>query len=670
MGFLGADDERGHDGALGLHRHSNEAPLEFLQLVHLARGFEISFFAFRKKHDQIVFLKGLKPILVSGLGESQFLSRDRSGFGQKPKMVSEDSRDSTPFLLKNVSQDQSVETRIAGMVRRDDRSSSFRNVFDPFDLQPEILAHDLHEKMGQDSVNESVPIEVFEIENLLLRLFEKVDHMGTMYIMAIDQGTTGTTVSILSQAGAQVAKVNEEYPQIFPKPGWVEHDPEAIWKSVRSTIEKALGKSNIPGSQIAAIGITNQRETVLLWDRDSGKPISNAIVWQDRRTHDFCEKLKKNKQEKLLRKKTGLVIDPYFSASKIRWILKNVHGASEKARRGELLAGNIDSFLLWRLTAGKAHKTDVSNASRTQLMNIQSGQWDEELLKMFSVPRSILPEIQDSSGEFGRTKGLGILPDGIPISGIAGDQQAALFGQTCFSVGEAKCTFGTGSFLLMNTGSQLIFSKHQMLSTVAWRLPRQKMTYALEGGAFVCGAAVQWLRDGLQIISKSSEVEELARQVPSSEGVEFVPALTGLGAPHWKADARGIITGLTRGTTKAHLARATLEAMALQNTEILRAMEKDLGRKLRGLRVDGGASINNLLMQMQADYTGASVTRPKQIETTSIGAAYLAGLGVGFWSSLSEIKKIWMVDQEFKAEISLKAREARLDSWKKTIAKA
>jgi glycerol kinase len=491
-----------------------------------------------------------------------------------------------------------------------------------------------------------------------------------MYIIAIDQGTTGSTVCILNHAGSLIAKVNQEYPQIFPQPGWVEHNPEDIWKSVGVCIEKALLSAKIKGSEVAAIGITNQRETVILWDRSSGKPIHNALVWQDRRTHEFCEKLKKDRQQNLIRKKTGLVIDPYFSASKIRWLLKNVAGASRSAAEGKLIAGNVDTFLLWRLTAGLAHKTDVSNASRTMLMNLKTAKWDDELLRLFSVPGKILPEICDSAGVFGHTKGLSFLPDGIPISGIAGDQQAALFGQTCFSVGEAKCTFGTGSFLLMNTGEQMISSKHQMLTTAAWRLPRQKMTYALEGGAFICGAAVQWLRDGLQLIKHSSEVEALARQVASSEGVEFVPALTGLGAPHWRADARGVITGLTRGTTRAHIARATLEAMALQNTEILQAMEQDLGKKLRGLRVDGGASANDLLMQMQADSMGAAVTRPKQIETTAIGAAYLAGLGVGFWSSVHELKRIWMIDQKFQSQSSAKARRQRMESWKKAVAKA
>lgn len=488
--------------------------------------------------------------------------------------------------------------------------------------------------------------------------------------MSIDQGTTGSTVSVLNQGGSLVAKINQEYPQIFPKPGWVEHNPEDIWKSVTSCIEKVLTQAKISGREIAAIGITNQRETVVIWDKSTGKPIHNAIVWQCRRTQDFCEKLKKEKKQNFIRKKTGLVIDPYFSGSKIRWLLKNVEAAKEKANRGDLLVGTIDTFLLWRLTSGAAHKTDVSNASRTMLMNIQTCKWDKELLKIFSVPENILPEICPSSGLFGKTKGLGILPDGIPISGIAGDQQAALFGQVCFSPGEAKCTYGTGSFLLMNTGTKLISSKHQMLTTVAWQLDKQKVVYAIEGGAFICGAAVQWLRDGLQIITKSSQVEELARSVSSSEGVEFVPALTGLGAPHWNASARGIITGLTRGTTKAHIARATLEAMALQNTDILLAMEKDLGKKLKGLKVDGGAAVNNLLMQMQADYMGAAVTRPKQVETTSIGAAYLAGLGIGFWSSLDEIKRIWRADQEFKSHMSVKFRKQRIQSWQLAIGKA
>lgn len=488
-----------------------------------------------------------------------------------------------------------------------------------------------------------------------------------MYIIAIDQGTTGTTVSILNHGGGLVAKASKEYPQIFPKPGWVEHNPEDIWKSVLTTLSEAISSAQIEPHKIAGIGITNQRETVVVWDKKTGAPIYNAIVWQCRRTKDFCEQLKTKKLERMITKKTGLVIDPYFSASKIRWILKNVSGAKKRAQAGELLVGTIDAYLLWRLTGGLSHRTDVSNASRTMLMNIHTAEWDEELLKLFEVPLKMLPSIEDSSGEFGKTRGLKVLPDGIPIAGIAGDQQAALFGQTCFSVGEAKCTFGTGSFLLLNTGTKAIASKHKLLTTAAWRLPKQKMTYALEGGAFICGAAVQWLRDGLGIIQKSAEVEFLARQVETSDGVEFVPALTGLGAPYWWPEARGLITGLTRGTGRAHIARATLEAMALQNAEILASMQNDLGKKLKSLKVDGGASANDLLMQLQSDYMGMTVTRPQLVGTTSIGAAYLAGLGVGFWSDLSEIQRVWKIDQEFNSRISSSQRKARLQSWQKAI---
>ncbi|WP_413290617.1 glycerol kinase GlpK [Bdellovibrio sp. HCB337] len=483
------------------------------------------------------------------------------------------------------------------------------------------------------------------------------------YIIAIDQGTTSSRTAIVNQAGGLVHQNNEDFRQIFPKPGWVEHDPEDIWKTTVNTLKKAMEQTRLRGDQIAAIGITNQRETVVVWDRKTGKPIYNAIVWQCRRTQDVCEKLKRNNKEKMVTKKTGLVIDPYFSGSKIQWILKNVPGAKEKARKGELAAGTIDSFLLWRLTGGESHKTDVSNASRTMLMNIHTGWWDEDLMKLFEVPASMLPEIAPSSGEFGTTKGLGMLPDGIPIAGIAGDQQAALFGQTCFDMGDVKCTFGTGSFILLNTGPKAVASKARLLTTIAWKLRDEKMVYALEGGAFICGAAVQWLRDGLQFFQHSSEVEQLAASVTSSEGVEFVPALTGLGAPHWNSDARGVICGLTRGSTKAHVARATLEAMALQNVDILTAMQKDLGRKLKSIKVDGGASSNNLLMQLQADYSSTQVVRPQIVESTALGAAYLAGLGVGFWKNTGEIKKIWKVDQEFKVAMNSKDRATRLGRW-------
>lgn len=490
-------------------------------------------------------------------------------------------------------------------------------------------------------------------------------------ILAIDQGTTGTTVSLVNDMGQIIAKHNQEYPQIYPKPGWVEHHPADIWRSVIVSITKALEVGGIRGDQVAAIGITNQRETVLIWDRKTHEPVHNAIVWQCRRTSEFCDQLKKKGLEKKIYSKTGLVIDAYFSASKIRWLLKNVEGISRKASQGDLAAGTIDTFLIWKLTAGKSHRTDVSNASRTMLMNLESCNWDKDLLNIFQVPSSLLPEICASDEIFGYTSGLGILPDGIPISGVAGDQQAALFGQTCFAPGEAKCTFGTGSFLLINSGYKPKISKSKLLSTVAWKLKKEKRTtYALEGGAFICGAAVQWLRDGLGLVQKASEIENLAKAVTSSDGVEFVPALTGLGAPYWRQDARGIICGLTRGSTKAHIARATLEAMALQNTDILVAMQKDLGKTLKSLRVDGGAAGNNLLMQIQSDYLGVEIQRPEIIETTSAGAAYLAGLGVGFWSDLQEIKKVWRVEQEFKPKITSRERRSRLESWHKAVDRA
>lgn len=491
------------------------------------------------------------------------------------------------------------------------------------------------------------------------------------YIMAIDQGTTGTRVAIVDQSGIILDKANKDYPQIYPQLGWVEHNPEDIWSSVTQTIGEVLTKSGVNPKSIAGIGITNQRETSLVWDRKTHKTIYNAIVWQCRRTTDFCNKLKKSGKGKLITSKTGLVLDPYFSASKFRWILDHVRGARKMASAGQLAAGTIDCFLLWRLTGGRVHATDVSNASRTMLMNIDTGKWDADLLKLFSVPKNILPEIRPSSGEFGFTKGVPGLPDGIPISGIAGDQQAALFGQTCFAVGDAKCTFGTGSFLLMNTGAKRVKSKSGILTTVAWQLKdEKKLTYALEGGAFVCGAAVQWLRDGLKLIDSSSQVETLARQVTDAGGVEFVPALTGLGAPYWEASARGLICGLTRGSTRAHLARATLDAMALQNLDILKAMENDLGKKLKSLKVDGGAVANNLLMQLQADYLGQSISRPQMIESTVLGAAYLAGLGIGLWKNLGELKKIWKLDQNFKPSISSSARTVRVKKWHAAIERA
>ena len=476
---------------------------------------------------------------------------------------------------------------------------------------------------------------------------------------------------MFNDKGQVVASVDQDFRQIFPKPGWVEHDPEDIWKSVAFTVKSVLRKAKIQGPQLAAIGITNQRETVVLWDKKTSKPVHNAIVWQDRRTTPDCEELKRQGLAEMFRDRTGLVIDPYFSASKISWMLKQKPALRTRAAAGWLAAGTIDTFLIWRLSGGVSHVSDVSNASRTQLMNIKNGEWDDELLRIFSVPRSMLPEIRPSSGQLGVTSGLSFLPDGIPISGVAGDQQAALFGQNCFDAGQSKCTFGTGSFLLMNTGSERVLSKSGLLTTAAWQLKGDRqITYALEGGAFVCGAAVQFLRDQFGFIKRSEDIEKLASKVKDAGGVEFVPALTGLGAPYWDPEARGLIAGLTRGTTTAHIARATLEAMALQNAEILLAMQKDLGKSLKSVAVDGGASANNLLMQLQADYLGVEVVRPKMIETTSAGAAYLAGLGVGLWSDTREIGKIWKSDKVFKPKMKNEDRNLRLHAWRKAVDRA
>lgn len=487
------------------------------------------------------------------------------------------------------------------------------------------------------------------------------------YILAIDQGTTGSSVSIMNSRGKIVAFNNQEFEQIYPKAGWVEHNPEKIWKSVLVSIKNVFKKSKIKPSEIISIGITNQRETCLVWDKNTGKPIYNAIVWQCRRTTDACQKLKKKNLEKVVQKKTGLLLDPYFSATKIDWILKN---KGKKSKVKDYLAGNIDAYMVWKLTNKKSHFTDVTNASRTSLMNLDTLDWDQELLKIFKVPKSILPEIKNSNDLFGVTSGVPGLPNGIPIYGVIGDQQSALFGQTAFKSGEAKCTYGTGSFILMNSGTKKVISKQKLLTTVAWKLKgEKKATYALEGGAFICGAAVQWLRDEMGFIKSSSEVEKLANSVKDTLGVQFVPALAGLGAPFWQPEARGIITGLTRGVKKAHLARATLEAMALQNVDILTAMEKDLGKKLKNLRVDGGAAANNLLLQMQADFLGASIYRPKLTETTVAGAAFMAGIGVGLWKNKAELTKINSIDKQFKNKLSPALRKKRLSEWSKAVSK-
>ncbi len=490
------------------------------------------------------------------------------------------------------------------------------------------------------------------------------------FILALDQGTTGSRACLVNHRAEIVASAALEHPQIYPKPGWVEHDPEAIWSSVTATIQAVLKQSKITPAQIAAIGITNQRETILLWDKVTGKPVYNALVWQCRRTTDYCNNLKKKREAKIIKKKTGLIIDPYFTASKLRWLLDNVEGARARAAKDQLRAGTVDTFLLWRLTGGKSFKTDVSNASRTQLMNIAKGAWDPELLKIFQVPAGVLPEIVASNDDFGVTSGVPGLPDGIPVTGIAGDQQSALFGQTCFEVGSSKCTFGTGSFILMNTGTKMVVSKAGLLTTIAWRLKNEKKTtFALEGGAFICGAAVQWLRDEMKFIKESREVESLAREVTTTDGVYLVPAFVGLGAPYWDPGARAAIVGMTRGTNRNHLARAALEAMALQNVDILAAMGKDLGKRMGKVRVDGGAVRNDLLMQLQADFLGATVERPKQTESTVLGAAFLAGLGVGFWANVAEIKKVWALDRDFEPELSGKDRKAKMNDWHAAVAR-
>ncbi len=493
--------------------------------------------------------------------------------------------------------------------------------------------------------------------------------MNQDLILSIDQGTTGTTVLILDQNLNILAKKNNEFPQHYPQPSWVEHDADEIWASTVKTIGEALSMAGVDSKRIAGIGITNQRETTVLWNRHTSRPIHNAIVWQDRRTASFCEKLKKSGKEKLIKSKTGLVLDPYFSGTKIKWILDNVVDARKLAKAGDLAFGTIDTFLTWKLTHGASHVTDVSNASRTLLMDLKTLQWDKHLLKLFDVPENILPEILPSSYLYGKTRNVPGLPDGIPVAGIAGDQQAALFGQACFGMGEAKCTYGTGSFLLMNIGSKPITSKTGLLTTVAWKIGN-KVSYAFEGSSFIAGAAVQWLRDGLQIIKSSSEIESLAESVPDNGGVMFVPALAGLGAPHWNPHARGLICGLTRGTTRAHIARATLEGIAYQQMEILSAMEKDSGRKLKSLKVDGGASANNLMMQFQADILGVPIVRPKMIETTAFGAAFLAGLAVGLWKSADDIRSSWKEDHTFSPTLPSKTRQELKKIWQAAVKKS
>jgi glycerol kinase len=486
------------------------------------------------------------------------------------------------------------------------------------------------------------------------------------YLLALDQGTTSSRALLIDESGKVVAVAQKEFTQIFPQPGWVEHDPNEIWASQIGVAADALGRAGISAKDVAAIGITNQRETAVVWDRKTGEPIHNAIVWQDRRTAPICDKMKADSLEPMITQKSGLVIDAYFSGTKVQWLLDNVPGARDKANRGELAFGTIDSWLIWKLTDGKVHVTDESNASRTMLLNIYDRSWDDELLKVLKVPRSMLPEVKSSSEVYGESTGI---LAGVPIAGIAGDQQSALFGQMCTKPGMAKNTYGTGSFMLMNTGTEGVPSKNKLLTTIAWRRANQT-EYALEGSVFITGAVVQWLRDGLKIIRTAPEVEELAASVPDNGGVYFVPGFVGLGAPHWDPYARGTIVGLSRGATSAHIARAALEGVAYQVADILLAMTADSGVKLAELRVDGGAAKNNLLMQFQADILGIPVVRPNETETTAIGSAYLAALAVGYYKSLDELAAHWGIDRTFEPKMSADQRQKLQSEWNKALGRA
>ncbi len=485
------------------------------------------------------------------------------------------------------------------------------------------------------------------------------------FLLALDQGTTSSRAILFDRNGSIRGVAQQEFPQIFPRSGWVEHDPMEIWNSQAKVAARVLAEQGVSASQIAGIGITNQRETTLVWDRRTGEPVGNAIVWQDRRTAPVCQTLKAEGKEALVREKTGLVLDAYFSATKIQWILDHVEGARARAERGELAFGTVDSWLIWNLTGGAVHATDVTNASRTLLYDIHARRWDPELLDLFDVPASMLPEVRPSSEVVGTTTE-GALPAGLPIAGIAGDQQAALFGQMCMDRSMVKNTYGTGCFMLMNIGSKPLASRHNLLTTVAWQVG-DRMDYAFEGSVFIAGAVVQWLRDGLGILRSSGEIEALAAQVPDTDGVYFVPAFAGLGAPHWNPDARGTIVGLSRGTTNAHLARAALESMAFQSLDVLRAMESDSGHAIPELRVDGGASANNLLMQFQADILGSRVIRPGVTETTAQGAAYLAGLATGFWQDVSEIQHLWNMDRPFEPTADKRRVNELVEGWKKAV---
>jgi glycerol kinase len=484
------------------------------------------------------------------------------------------------------------------------------------------------------------------------------------YILALDQGTTSSRAIVFNHNGLPVASAQKEFTQYFPRPGWVEHDPAEIWSSQLGVAKKTIANAGLKSSDIASIGITNQRETALVWNRKTGIPVHKAIVWQDRRTAEYCDKLNKEGYAPKIRKRTGLIIDAYFSATKIKWILDNVKGARDLAKKGELAFGTVDSWLIWNLTGGKLHITDVSNASRTMLFNIHTLKWDNDLLKIFDIPANILPEVRSSSEVYGKTAG--VFQTSIPVAGIAGDQQAALFGQMCIDPGMVKNTYGTGCFMVMNIGSKPIESKSKLLTTIAWKTGN-KTTYALEGSIFIAGAVVQWLRDSLGIIKKSSDVEKLAASVKGSEGVYFVPAFAGLGAPYWNQHARGTITGITRGSTGAHIARAALDSICYQTLEVLHAMKKDSKIDIKELRVDGGATVNNNLMQFQADILQAKVVRPKITETTALGAAYLAGLAVSYWADLKEVRKQWQVDRTFTPDLKAGEIKSLIKGWHRAV---
>lgn len=484
------------------------------------------------------------------------------------------------------------------------------------------------------------------------------------YILALDQGTTSSRAIVFNHHGIPVSTAQKEFTQIYPQPGWVEHDAGEIWSTQAGVALEAITRAGIDSSQIVAIGITNQRETTVVWNKLTGKPVYNAIVWQDRRTSAYCDQMKQAGRGKRIQQKTGLIIDAYFSATKIKWILENVDGARQLAKAGHLAFGNIDTWLLWNLSQGKLHITDVSNASRTMLFNIHTLEWDKELLELFEIPPGILPEVRSSSEIYGNTSGL--FSTSIPLAGIAGDQQAALFGQLCTNPGMVKNTYGTGCFMMMNTGEKPIVSSNNLLTTIAWRVNNQ-VIYALEGSIFIAGAVVQWLRDSLGIIRKSSDIEKLAAKVKDSEGVYFIPAFAGLGAPHWNQHARGTLVGLTRGSTSAHVARAALDSIAFQTLEVLQAMEADSGIKIKELRVDGGATVNNLLMQFQCDLIGTRLVRPKITETTALGAAYLAGLAVGYWRDIAEMEHQWQLDRDFTPQMSRDQIHSLVHGWNRAV---